>query len=445
MKESKYNIYFLDEKKKKALVYNTLRRSILRIDYEVFSCIRDNKIDQIDESVLGVLRAGRLIIDEGVDELDMVNIMLNRCKYTTVSGGVTIIPTHACNLACKYCYQGHGDVLSNTMNEETVRRTIAFLKKNCVNSKFYGITFYGGEPLLFPEIPFTILEEVAPFADENNIQLSVIFTSNGTLFTDKIAEKLNDFHHEVQITLCGPQEIHDQIRVDKKGHGTYERLMEVIELFRTYGTSFHIRVDVDQKNYDSIPLLLQDLLKRGFEGLFMNFCPIGKDVCYKEIEVDSRAVDVASLTRLSRMAHDMGFETNPIYIHNFVEGCSAIADNFLAIDPRGDVYKCIAAPNYPEHKLGTLDENGDLTDMNYEAYCKWTLRSPLLIKECVECKFAPICGGGCALTAYEKHGDINAPGCEGKEEKELEEIVRTFIMLKYPELFEGYTYERTVL
>ena len=79
------------------------------------------------------------------------------------------------------------------------------------------------------------------------------------------------------------------------------------------------------------------------------------------------------------------------------------------------------------------------------ASCKWTLRSPLLIKECVECKFAPICGGGCALTAYEKHGDINAPGCEGKEEKELEEIVRTFIMLKYPELFEGYTYERTVL
>jgi uncharacterized protein len=442
MKESMYNVYLIDEKEKKGLVYNTMHRSIVQIDDEVYTLMRNDSIDTIDDDVLEVLKSGKIVVDDNLNELDMLKIIFNRAKYNAVSAGFTIIPTHACNLACEYCYQGHGDVLSNTMNEETMKRAIEFIKKNVVGRRSLGVNFYGGEPLLFPDMIFKILEELKPFTDEHGIQLSTTFTSNGTLFTEEIVKKLKDYNHEVQITLCGPKEIHDTIRVDKKGNGTYERLMDVINLFKTHGTDFHIRVDVDQDNYNAIKSLLEDLKKRGHEGLYIGFCPIGKDICYTEIERESKEVDVVSLTRLSKMAHDMGFQTNPIYIHNFVEGCSAIADNFLAVDPLGNVYKCIAAPNYTEHKFGTLNENGDLIDMNYEAYCEWTLRDPLLIEECVKCKFAPICAGGCALTAYSKHGSITSPGCE---EKELGEIMRTFIMLKYPELFEGCTYETIVL
>jgi len=442
VKESVYNVYLMDEKEKKALVYNTMHRSIVQIDDEVFSLMRSNQIDKIDDDVLEVLKSGKIVVDDNLNELDMLKIMFNRAKYSSVSAGFTIIPTHACNLACKYCYQGHGDVLSSTMNEETLRRTIEFIKKNSMGRRSLGVNFYGGEPLLFPDIIFKVLEELKSFADEQNIQLSTTFTSNGTLFTEEIVEKLKNYNHEVQITLCGPKEIHDTIRIDKKGNGTYDRLMDVINLFKTHGVAFHIRVDVDQENYATIKTLLEDLKERGYEGIYIGFCPIGKDICYTEIERESKEVDVIALTRLSRMAHEMGFQTNPIFIHNFIEGCSAILDNFLAVDPLGNVYKCIAAPNYTEHRFGTINEDGDLVDMNYEAYCQWVLRDPLLIEECVECKFAPICAGGCALTAYSKHGSLLSPGCE---EKELGEIMRTFIMLKYPELFEGCTYESIIL
>lgn len=443
MKESRYNVYLLDEKEDRGIVFNTMRRSIVHIDKEVYTLVKENRIDEIDDNVLEVLKKGKIVVDDNMNELHMLKVMFNRVKFNAVSAGFTIIPTHACNLACKYCYQGHGDVLGNTMNEETVKRAVEFIKKGSMGRRSVGINFYGGEPLLFPDIVFKVLKEIKEFADENDIQFSTTFTTNGTLFTEEILEKLKDYTYEVQITLCGPKEIHDTIRVDKKGNGTYERLMDVISLFKSYGTNFHIRVDVDQDNYYTIQSLLEDLKERGYQGLYIGFCPIGKDICYTEMERDTKEVDVVSLTRLSEMAHEMGFMTNPIYIQNFVEGCSAIMDNFMAIDPKGDVYKCIAAPNYTEHRLGTLDENGDLTDMNFEAYCKWALRDPLQIEECVECKFAPICAGGCALAAYAKHGDINTPGCE---EKDLGEVMRMFIMLKYPELFEGgRTYESIIL
>jgi len=442
MKESRYNVYLLDDKEQKALVFNTMHRSIVHIDYEVFNLIKDNQIDKIDSEFLEVLKNGKIVVEDNLDELKMLKIMFNRFKYNTASAGFTIIPTHACNLACKYCYQGHGEVLHETMNEETVRRTIEFIKKNMPGHQSIGINFYGGEPLLFPDTVFTVLGELKPYADELGITLSTSFTSNGTLFTEEIAENLKDYNHEIQITLCGPKEIHDKLRVDKKGNGTYETLMNVIALFKKYGTHFHVRVDIDQDNYNTMKELLDDLKERGFGGMYIGFCPIGKDICYTEMELDTERVDAAAAAQLSRMAHKEGFGTNPIFIHNFIEGCSAIFDNFLAIDPKGDVYKCIAAPNYTEHRIGTLDEEGNLVDMNFDTYCEWTLRDPLLIEECVECKFSPICAGGCALTSYSRHGSITAPGCE---EENLGEVVRTFIMLNHPELFEGCTYESIVL
>ena len=214
--------------------------------------------------------------------------------------------------------------------------------------------------------------------------------------------------------------------------------MDTISIFKKHHISFHLRVDIDKKSYDTMNVFLDDLKERGFGGVPINFCPIHRDVCYAELELDDDNVDPSSLARLYKMAHDRGFRTNPIYIENFVEGCSAVLDSYLAIDPKGDVYKCMAAPNYSEHKLGSIDKNGELSNINYGSYCRWTLRDPLCIEKCRECKFAPICGGGCALAAYEKHGTVNAPGCKTEN---LGDVVRTYIMQKYPELFERCLYE----
>ena len=443
MKESAYNVYLMDEKGKEGLVFNTMCRSIVQIDNEVYSLIKENRIDEISDDVLDVLEEGKIVVDDNMNELEMLKIMFNRAKFNPVNIGFTMILTHACNLACKYCYQGHGSVLSDTMSEETLKRTIEFIKKQSEERKKLAVNFYGGEPLLYPDMMFRIIDELKAYTDENNMEFSISITSNCTLFTDEIAERLKEIDHEVQLTLSGPKRIHDKIRVDKKGNGTYDRLMDILALFKRHGIKHHIRVDVDRNSFDAMDELLDDLLERGYGGLYLGFCPIGQDVCYAEMEVESEEVDPAELSHLSKKAHERGFKTNPIYIHNFIEGCSAILDSFLAVDPKGDVYKCIAAPNYTEHRFGTIDDKGELANMNYEAYCNWTLRDPLRIKECVPCKFSPICAGGCTLTAYALHGSVNSPGCKSKEN--LGEILRTFIMLRYPELFEERTYETIIL
>ena len=54
MKESMFNVYLLDEKEKKYLVYNTLYGSIVQIDDEVYTLIKGN-IDGIDPDLLRIL------------------------------------------------------------------------------------------------------------------------------------------------------------------------------------------------------------------------------------------------------------------------------------------------------------------------------------------------------------------------------------------------------
>jgi uncharacterized protein len=442
MKESMYNIYFLDEKSKKCIVFNTMYRSAVQIDDEVYSLIKTGNISKIQEESLEELINERIVVEDNLDESKMLKIKFGRGKFNTRVAGFTIIPTHACNLACKYCYQGHGDILRNTMNEEIIQKTFAFITKKAEGFKRLSLTLYGGEPLLFPDITFKILEKVNEFVKKNNMEFLCKMATNGTLLTEEIAETLNKYDCNVQLTLAGAKDLHNKRRIDKKGNGTYDSVVETISLLKERGTKFHVRVDVDEDNCGSIDVLLDDLKERELGGIFIVFSSIERDTCYTKMEYDASKAGLASLAHLSKMAYDKGFKTNPIHIYNFVQGCGALQDNFFTIDPKGDVYKCYAAPYYSEHRLGTINDEGELTHINYDAYCKWTLRDPLSIEECQTCKFAPICGGGCAMAAYKRNGDINFPGCE---KRDMGEIIRMYILQKCPELFEECTYETIVV
>ena len=433
MKESIYNIYLLNEKEKKGLVFNTMYKTLVCIDDEVRNLISSNRIENINNDVLDVLKEGGIVVDDDLNEVDMLKIRFNKAKYNAASIGFTIIPTFACNLACTYCYEGHGDVLKDTMNDETIRRTIEFIKKKAVGRKALNMNFYGGEPLLIPDIVFRILEELKHFADKSNIQLSSSFTSNGTLFTEEIVRKLKEYNFEVQITLSGPKEVHDAMRMDKKGNGTYERIMDVIKLLRTHGIPLYILVNVDQDNYNTMGALLKDLKEREFDGLTLTFFPI-RDVCYGEIERDIKEIDAVSLALLSKRARDMKFKSNPIFIYDYADRCFSRSDSHLVLDPLGNIFKCSSAVYHKEHRIGTIDKSGNLANMNYEAYCAWTLRDPMLIKKCAACKFVPICAGGCAMIAYGRHGSVTFSACD---KKMVEKTIRTYFISEFPELFRG--------
>lgn len=145
-----------------------------------------------------------------------------------------------CNLKCSYCYMyEHPD---QTWREQPVfmsAKTIQLLADRLSSYvrirelKQIIVVFHGGEPLLLGAAKlrelFTILS--SSFED---IEADVKFglQTNATLVDDDIVQVFQDFNVRAGVSIDGPQEWNDRMRVDAKGRGTFSQVMAGVEKLR---------------------------------------------------------------------------------------------------------------------------------------------------------------------------------------------------------------------
>jgi uncharacterized protein len=121
----------------------------------------------------------------------------------------TLILTQQCNLRCRYCCVAKTNAV---MPFETVRRAVYFSFAHTPAGEPVDIGFFGGEPLLeFPLLrEATAAIKAHPDARRRRVRLSVI--SNGTVYSDEIA----DFLEREEVHLCmscdGPPAVQDAAR-----------------------------------------------------------------------------------------------------------------------------------------------------------------------------------------------------------------------------------------
>jgi len=153
---------------------------------------------------------------------------------------LTLILTEDCNLRCRYCvFSGlykYWRVRSwRQMPPELAIRAIDWfaslvspqLRRN-PRARF-GLTFYGGEPLL----NMVALKGALEHARQKYPELfAPTLTTNGVLLTEKAADLLASHQVHVVVSLDGPQAEHDRERVDSSGRGTHARILENLKRIR---------------------------------------------------------------------------------------------------------------------------------------------------------------------------------------------------------------------
>jgi len=87
--------------------------------------------------------------------------------------------------------------------------------------------------------------------------------------------------------------------------------------------------------------------------------------------------------------------------------CGGCEPNVLIFDPKGDIYCCDYILGNEEYKIGTYFPKFEFNSNYY----LWKNRTASKIKECYDCKLAPLCGGGCALEAKNRDGTIYKSYC----------------------------------
>lgn len=411
-KTSHYNFFFpVDDKK--FLAYNAMRNGLALIGEELKNAIisQENSSPQsIPGEILSHLIKGGFLIAQDVDELKILKIRRGIQQYSTNILGLTICPTLDCNLACQYCYEtpAPGGMPKN------VRTQVIEFVKNYIESgtKTLGITWYGGEPLLYFDIIEELSNELIKLCESKNVNYSSFIITNGTKYTRDIAKKLKQLKvNGAQITIDGNKKIHDKRKPFKNGDGSFDLIIKNIE--DAAGVlPISIRVNVDKSNSASALDFLKNLQTNawydnknisahlGYVIKATPACKCSEDECLKPGDFWRNTYEVHQFFQNS------GYNINP-YPKPII-GCGATTTHAFVVGPDGNLYKCYNNIGMDELKIGSIFDPIQFNPL-YTDYLTEGFEND---EECLKCKVLPICMGGCIdLRIKHKRGEIENKNC----------------------------------
>lgn len=306
------------------------------------------------------------------------------------------LPTIQCQFSCGYCFENGGDRMKGMKDDVIVGICMwlddYFGKHSEIDS--FRLVLFGGEPLLRKDIIIKSLRALHSLADKHNLDFWMELTSNGELLDEETASMLAEYNWlRVQITLDGPEDVHDARRHGKNGRPTFQNVVRNIRMLLStdYIERVDIRISLDCSNAEYLHELIRYLASFDAQDrINLSLGLITPTLDRPErMRWDEERVLSEKAIAIWKVAKECGF-TIP---KEFVTGpwCVAIAKHSAILQPNGALQKCFCTSGRAEYDFCTIADrpNDYLQDPNFE---KWR-RTDLCIEE--KCEFLPMCGGGC--------------------------------------------------
>ena len=332
---------------------------------------------------------------------------------------------HTCNLNCSYCFasQGkyHGD--RALMSFEVGKQALDFLMDHSGSRTNLEVDFFGGEPLMNWDVVKQLVEYARSVEKERGKNFRFTLTTNGMLIDDDVIDFANREMSNVVLSLDGRKEIHDRLRVDYAGNGSYERIVPKFQkLVEARGNkNYYMRGTFTHANPDFTKDLFH-MADLGFTELSME--PV---VCAPEDPAALTAEDLEIVKdQYELLAKDMlrrEKEGKPITFYHYmldltggpciykrISGCGS-GTEYMAVTPWGDLYPCHQFVGEEAYKLGDIWNGVTNTALREEFRSCNAYARP----ECNDCWARFYCSGGCAANAFHATGSIRGvyeAGCE---------------------------------
>lgn len=316
-----------------------------------------------------------------------------------------------CNLNCKYCFyidvadkrevKSYGMMATDTL-EVIVKKAIEKAEGTLT------IAFQGGEPTLVGMDFYESLIEFEKKYKKPNLIINYGIQTNGILIDDKWAQFFAKNSFLVGLSLDGYDYIHNKLRTNVKGEGTFDRVIQAARLFDKYKVPYNIltvvtaniakKINQVYKFYKSegfshmqfIPCLDPLYEKRGTHDYSLTPSLYGKflkdlfDLWYKDIKRDEY-VYIRYFENLLQMI--LGY---------YPEACGMLGrcSNQYVIESDGSVYPCDFYV-LDEYRIGNLTK--DSFEQIDERFKATSFIQESLDKDpnCKKCQWYTLCYGGC--------------------------------------------------
>jgi len=397
IRESRYNVVV--ERDDRVWIHNGLSGQVMSLSADEWAATQDFLAGSENFPAVELLRdltLGRMLITTDIDELEVLERRYRAGTADRTTFGLTIVTSLGCNFDCPYCYQVKPRAI---LDDETVGLLLELLDEQLVTIEQFGVTWFGGEPLLGADRLFELSEEFFRRCDDAGVAYSADIVTNGYLLTPEMAARLRALRvTKAQITLDGPAETHDRMRPLRNGKGTFDVILANVAACADL-LPITIRVNLDTANVSSYMPLIDELVERGLAGKVTVYP--GQLVAYDEgIGAPSetyrpRCFTLPEFADVERefLAYARARGLAPAALpHPVATPCTAVRVNELVVGANGELYKCWDSVGNDQEVVGHLRSWKDPDDR----ILKWLHYDPFADEGCRSCIALPTCMGGCA-------------------------------------------------
>ena len=332
--------------------------------------------------------------------------------------------TNQCNLSCGYCYEFGEDKVATPegkpkfMDWDTARTSVDYLFTESAGRRAIHVTFFGGETLM----NFPLLERVVVYAEEKargeGRYIDFSLTTNATLLTPRIIAFLSEHHIGVTVSIDGPKEMNDTLRVFANGRGSYDviapKVRELIASHKTRAIGARVTLTAQVTGVRKIFRHLTDEL--GFAEV--GFAPVttSPNRLY--------SIGPSGLDRVLDEFRELALEYRDAAVRGEHHGFSNVSDTLaelhqgvnkshpcgaglglLGVGPSGDIAPCHRFVDSDTHALGHIS-----TGIDRDKQKDFLGRGHINAKyDCHSCWARPLCAGGCHHEAFVRYGDTGHP------------------------------------
>lgn len=395
-KESSYNFEFpYKNDEGKRVLYNSRTNALALIDkekYMHFRSFKERGEPILDEKLLEDLKHGGYILRDDIDELELIRFNLLQSRYNTSSLGLTIAPTSDCNFRCVYCYEK--DIIRPVIMSENIQnKVVDFVRSKAKSIDHLIISWYGGEPLLALNIIEDLTKRFLEICEEHKIRYDAGIVTNGYLLTfNTVARFKNLKISSIQVTLDGSPDEHNKRRPLINGKPTFDKILTNLrEIKKILPCNVSIRVNTDKHNVDQVDDILSAIKKNELENFVHTYLA--------RVENSNNSYNDTSCfqsNEFSKIDYDFKIRNELDMVNSFPKliynVCTADSQNGFVINADGSMYKCWDDIGISKRCIGNLLEQDVY---NVSTLLEYMLYDPTQDEECRNCKYLPICMGGC--------------------------------------------------
>ena len=417
MKKSQYIVEQEGKNSDFILMYSTFSTSIVELNKNLYKEVFvDGIYNKHPQEVAALYNMG-FLIDDNYDELAYLESLRIKTLQANASAPTyyIICPTTNCNARCYYCFEK--DSTKKSMDKKTAEAVANYIINNH-DREHLVIQWFGGEPLLEPEIISYITEQL----HENEITFASKIITNGYCLSDSIIEKAVGTWNvrSIQITVDALQEEYNKIKnYINSDENPFEKVMTNIGKCLSKGINIRIRINFNPLEYEKAVKTVSYLRERFGDNancfIYLapidseNIPPITEEFREKKkhplIALLDAEKDFCSFGNYDYRSEN-GTKYDAIlkkyYLTPIPASCYGGCESSLTIDSVGNIFVCHRLLGNEIYSSGNVFIGRIDNDIS-----KYYSNPYINDVDCNKCNLLPLCQGGCKFRAF-KYGKKHA-------------------------------------